>query len=831
MPATREHSTLCVLVGAGEFDSPHPFPALRGGKARNGVAAMARALSAWEGGRRSVRVQQIVDPSIPEQIRAALARDPGEPAPDLLIFYYVGHGYRDPHDHDKLYLAVRRSDARHMATTALAVTDLVGLVSDHGASESVVILDCCYSGDALNHKSTALDRPFGTLTSSEVGKVISPGPDEASLTAFTAALVSVLEERPRTLHELGVALRALSDDPDRQPRDGYPWFPAEVSVAGGAHIVLPPGPLEAKAHDGGGEGNTFRQTLRARLRRSRRIFAGIVGVLALALLGRLVWSLVQDATADCPPPLELRLVTAPEEVSGMRELVRDFEKSSTNRRDVAGAEQCRLARFTVYGASLDALTRAFGQAGAWGGGPALTEVGPQPDVWVTQSSAAVSQVRSGLVPPDGVGREFLTYTTLMKDEPALVLTEQARQRLGLPAADTRPGQVGWRRLRELLLDEEDGDRPVLYRPNPTVSGAGLAHTLGMYAKPGTGSFGGSLLPEEETGRLETELISRGHSPAGSEQALCALKEPEAAGALVGMRQALLYERRPGYCSGGAVLPVRAHRYVLTGGPPLDYQLVEIAWPADDRAERAAAVARFSDWVHGDAGERSLRRAQYRPRGDYLTPLSDKRVTDLLGRFHRAHPELHLTVLFDISGSMRENGRFEAAERAVAESLGRLAPSDRYRVLFYPDDTDGSGVRRQVADWTPVPGKGAGLRLDESALHDADDRYANLLDALRTVAGRLPGHDERTRHAVLLVTDGDYVAGEGPRVGELGRVAADLGSRDVPVVVASMRPYGCAADKETGVIAGRSGGQCERLSGDLAARLARQVAALTEGRPE
>lgn len=874
--AVTGRSTVCVLVAVDSYEHPSFHP-IEGAKAQHNTDELRRVLSGhgWRS-RRTVDVHTLINPGHPDDIRRLL-RKLAEAPPSLLVFYYMGHGYLDPLDlteREKFYLATAGSSVADVSHSAYAVRDLAAQLEYIGAERTAIILDCCFSGN-FPREVLPDDRHFTVLAAARRNFLISPGPPEEPMTPFTAQLVRALKKGPCGLGELGMRLGELAAEPHNRPVAPYmPWSPVEISTGDGGSTVLVPGRPAARGSGGSGGGRGAEPsavTARGRAagwpaataelclalpRRLRRVRSRVpqrwlaLG-LALVLLGSgsALFVLWHDGSgARCPVPLELRMATAPEEVGPMRELVGKFEDSPRNEHS---GDQCRLARFTVYAASLDALTRAFGDAKRWGSSGQLAEVGPQPDVWVAQSSAAVSQVRSDLVPPGGgadVGAgggpdgasgglrpdQFFKPSTLMTDQPVLVVTDTARERLSLPPARDEPGRTDWQSLRAALHRLDDGKRPALLRPNPTVSDVGLAHTLGMYAADGTGDFGADsgLLPDSEVDWLETEVVSRGKSIAESSQALCELRDPAASAALVSGRQAGLFVSAPGrYCSGEAERDV--HRYVLGGGPPLDHQLVEIAWPADDREQRAAAIRRFSDWAGSRQGRTAIRAARHTPPSGYLFGLSDKDVGDRLDRFHAAHPAIRVSVLFDVTRSMLENGRFAAAKRAVEESLGRLGESDRYRVTVFPagpDGPDGKGTEDVVGTWTAVPGDGRVSLPFGTSLPAANGRQADLYGTLREAARTVSEErgPEAARHVFLLVTDGDYVKGRTPRTGALGGLAEELAERDIPVIVASMRPYGCAADRDTGVLAERSGGECEPAGG-LVTELPRHVAALTEGR--
>ncbi|MET8680625.1 caspase family protein [Streptomyces sp. NPDC004647] len=65
---------------------------------------------------------------------------------DLLIFYFVGHGYRDPFD-NQLYLMTRDADLDvNLVGTAVAWTHVLETLPAKHVKRAVFILDCCNSG-------------------------------------------------------------------------------------------------------------------------------------------------------------------------------------------------------------------------------------------------------------------------------------------------------------------------------------------------------------------------------------------------------------------------------------------------------------------------------------------------------------------------------------------------------------------------------------------------------------------------------------------------------------------------------------------------------------
>jgi hypothetical protein len=123
----------------------------------------------------------------------------GQQATDTLVVYYAGHGLIDLHT-DDLYLTLPDTDPEFTAT-ALAYEHLRRAIRDPRirAPRKVVILDCCYSGRALEGgmgaavaTRTVTDGTHVLTASAATQRAWSP-PGERH-TAFTGELVRVLEE-------------------------------------------------------------------------------------------------------------------------------------------------------------------------------------------------------------------------------------------------------------------------------------------------------------------------------------------------------------------------------------------------------------------------------------------------------------------------------------------------------------------------------------------------------------------------------------------------------------------------------------------------------------
>ncbi|MGH3947886.1 MAG: caspase, EACC1-associated type [Pseudonocardiaceae bacterium] len=70
--------------------------------------------------------------------------------PDVALFYYVGHGQDDHNGELCLGLGGSRPDLHRRATTSLEYRSVREALRHSKASVKIVILDCCYSGIAVD---------------------------------------------------------------------------------------------------------------------------------------------------------------------------------------------------------------------------------------------------------------------------------------------------------------------------------------------------------------------------------------------------------------------------------------------------------------------------------------------------------------------------------------------------------------------------------------------------------------------------------------------------------------------------------------------------------
>ncbi|GGK63419.1 caspase, EACC1-associated type [Nocardia camponoti] len=192
-----------VLVGASRFSHPdfHDLPAVA-----NNITDLAERLTAPSGGAvAEPHCTVLHNPSQSVQVGTAIARAAAE-AEDVLLFYFSGHGKRDPRGN--LHLILTDSDPDQVVLSSMPYSFIRETISRSRARARIVILDCCFSGNAFETMGASSDiiedaEIEGTyiLTSSPKNQnSLAPVGDRH--TAFTAALLAAATDTDLTLDQL-----------------------------------------------------------------------------------------------------------------------------------------------------------------------------------------------------------------------------------------------------------------------------------------------------------------------------------------------------------------------------------------------------------------------------------------------------------------------------------------------------------------------------------------------------------------------------------------------------------------------------------------------------
>jgi len=182
-----------ILIGTASYDSPE-IPDIRSitGNLSDLRAALAHDRS---GGFAQGRTHVFADAD--ESLRPRVAELAAD-ARDTLLVYFGGHGWVEPDG--RLYLGLRTTEPSLRRYTSLPYDDLRAMVIDSPARRRLVVLDCCFSGRAIDMLGDGDDAAgqldiSGTyvLTATSATRM-AHAPDGMRNSAFTESLLGVLRD-------------------------------------------------------------------------------------------------------------------------------------------------------------------------------------------------------------------------------------------------------------------------------------------------------------------------------------------------------------------------------------------------------------------------------------------------------------------------------------------------------------------------------------------------------------------------------------------------------------------------------------------------------------
>lgn len=194
-PATSR----AVLVGVSRYTrmtEDRQLPAVENNLGR--LASLLGEERIWGLPAENCRV--LHQPDDPDAVIEAL-REAAEQAEDTLLFYYAGHGLTDPLvDHGGLYLALPRAYEPGGTHLALHYNQVRARLRVATAVRRTVILDCCWSGRALETTmgaedfAAATDIESTTVLTASAATATALAPAGEQYTAFTGALLGLLDQ-------------------------------------------------------------------------------------------------------------------------------------------------------------------------------------------------------------------------------------------------------------------------------------------------------------------------------------------------------------------------------------------------------------------------------------------------------------------------------------------------------------------------------------------------------------------------------------------------------------------------------------------------------------
>ena len=213
-------NSACVLIGVDRYFDQE-LPSLRA--VYNNVEQLHDVLTDEEvWGVKPGRIRKVHNPRTPTDLVQPI-REMSELATDTLIVYYAGHGLKDLLE-DELYLALPNSVPGQPESAVRYKAVKQAIMQSRQAQRVVVILDCCYSGVAIDGgMSTATDDiradagvedvrgSYLMCSAAPNRKALAPSADVC--TVFTGELVDVLRdgipEEPDQGLSLGVVFREV----------------------------------------------------------------------------------------------------------------------------------------------------------------------------------------------------------------------------------------------------------------------------------------------------------------------------------------------------------------------------------------------------------------------------------------------------------------------------------------------------------------------------------------------------------------------------------------------------------------------------------------------
>ena len=523
------------------------------------------------------------------------------------------------------------------------------------------------------------------------------------------------------------------------------------------------------------------------------------------------------ATAVCPIPWELPVLTTPAKAPVLHQLAVEFSD-----RFLAG-DGCRQASVTVFAApSASAAARAL--VAGWPGDD-LT-IGPRPAVWWPDTTAEVDRVNRLL------GRDELVPLGVVATSPVVLAVPRSAM-----AAIGQERVVPWREVLGWVRPAPGGPGLHLARADPTSSAAGLLATVELY-----GTVRETATADAERHGIEQRLDTVSDELAG----LCALRElgegggPEPRAVILPEQVMVAYNR--GQDFGGpcpARVPEEPDRleavYFADSTPTLDHPLVLLPAARELPAREALARALFQ-YLTGDQGRRRLLEAGFRdqagrvgravgeaegvlphePRQRQPT-LDGEALAAAVQAWERARLRAAALLAVDVSGSMSEEfpgpggRRISAARDAAARAVRLMGREDAIGLWRFSQRLAGS---RDYEVLVPLGRAGepvGGVARRDRVLAalgrlEATPRDTGLYDTISAGVARLRAAGGRDAvSALVVVTDGQD---DDPSGG--ANLAAVLDQLDAgePVLVflLTFGSVDCGAG-ELGVLAGHPAVRC------------------------
>lgn len=196
MPDRSRSRAILIGVSAFGHSALRDVPA-----AANSLRGMYEALVDL-GGWPAERIEVLDNPSDCRKV-GSLISDLARGTDETLLMYYVGHGLIASTSAQSLCLAMADTDPAHPEKWGIEYSLIKEAFRDSPATAKIAILDCCFSGRAIDALSgdglSTLAEAWGTYTltacdTDHTAKVPPLAQQAAAYTLFTGALLEVLHE-------------------------------------------------------------------------------------------------------------------------------------------------------------------------------------------------------------------------------------------------------------------------------------------------------------------------------------------------------------------------------------------------------------------------------------------------------------------------------------------------------------------------------------------------------------------------------------------------------------------------------------------------------------
>lgn len=881
-------------------------------------------------------------------------------ASGLLLVYFAGHG-RLSRDGSELFLTFEKSERlpgddltySESVSWNAVLGKLRSAAHRKAVDQIVVILDCCYAGNALESFKPGAVQPgrerISVLTAVQVNRSIPAG-DGTVPTPYTEALVHLLRTGTaapaamggRAVAEPAARTAAESDadtaadtaagagahpgagtgtgtgrgadartsagtapgpDPDpaaagslvrltalaealqralrgRLTSEDDPWEPRHYLAEGGHDVILgvagarrpqrqsgaarilaalgaalrKPGPGAYGRRPGPARPGRRpyppgrdRQSRRQRFRRT----VTVVSVAVAVLVGAGGYGIARWAGGGraCPVPVQLRLLTDPDEQPTMSRAVDAFLASRANH----DGHGCRLAGIGLDAPKEDDAVTGFRQSAQWrsprstGSFQPQRDIGAQPDIWIPGSSVSYQRARAAAAGQAATMQSLgpVAYSPLVL---AVLRTFAVApvNTTGVPLADL---------VAQMQQNNKDA---VLLRADPEYTDSAQLATVGLY---GTNE-GQTPAAAQAVRGFEQQAAKLTPAPRSSYELMCTLAAQaqleDRAAVLVPEQVMAQFNNASGPhaetgCDTGT-LGQRVPEYPADVAM-LDLPFVHVRWQGGgrDATARDRAVRVFHDWLTGPEGQRVFTDAGYRGlsgrAGRPAAPAADswligpgRAVADpqaigydvsapavdrALAQYRTARGSGQVLYLLDSSTSMGGTG-FRVwsgpggAKDLVAQTLDELGPGDEYGVWTV------SG--RDPAERSLVP---FGRHADPAAARRALDGAgtggeAHPPDALRDALASLASHAS-AGHPQLLVFVTDDEDDTWLTDADVAALVKQARKQQVAIDWVSLVSGGCTGSGHRGPqVAPTTGGRCLDSSDNQAAGLRDEVARVGTG---